>query len=202
LKIVLGLGNPGAAYRSTRHNVGFWVLDHLARRAGVEFRVAGLFRRHAWIAEIGSAGTVLALAKPRTFMNRSGRAGEALLRRYRALPEELLVVHDDADLELGRLRLRPGGGDGGHNGVRSLIEALGSGGFPRLRLGVRGEGRDDRDLAGYVLDSFPRDEFPIARELSELAADAVRVVCADGLEAAMNRYNGRRVRRDAGPEAN
>ena len=110
MKIVLGLGNPGAAYRRTRHNIGFWVLDRLARDAGTGFRVAGLFRRHAWSAEIDLAGTALVLAKPRTFMNRSGRAAAALLRRHRARPGEMLVVYDDADLELGRLRLRPGGG--------------------------------------------------------------------------------------------
>ena len=104
----------------------------------------------------------------------------------------MLVVYDDADLELGRLRLRRGGGAGGHNGVRSLIEVLGTADFPRVRLGVRGEGRDERDLADYVLDEFREAESPVAEALAELGADAVEEVMESGLETAMNRYNGRR----------
>lgn len=189
MKIVLGLGNPGAAYQSTRHNMGFWVLDRFAARRGAKFRMAGLLRRYAWVAETG-AGSVI-LAKPRTFMNRSGRAAAALCRAYDVPPQEMLVVYDDADLELGRLRLRRGGGAGGHNGVRSLIEVLGTGEFPRLRLGVRGEGRDERDLADYVLDRFRDGELPLAEALADLGADAVEDVIDAGLETAMNRYNGR-----------
>lgn len=190
MKIVLGLGNPGAAHRSTRHNMGFWVLDRVARRRGLAYRNAGLLRRYAWVAEAGSGSVVL--AKPRTFMNRSGRAAAALCRAYDALPQEMLVVYDDADLELGRLRLRRSGGAGGHNGLRSLIEVLGTSEFPRVRLGVRGEGRDERDLADYVLDAFLESELPVAEELADLGADAVEEVIESGLETAMNRYNGRR----------
>jgi PTH1 family peptidyl-tRNA hydrolase len=191
LKIVLGLGNPGEAYRSTRHNMGFWVLDRVARRRGLAFRKAGLLRRYAWVAETDS----VLLAKPRTFMNRSGRAAAALCRAYDAEPREMLVVYDDADLELGRLRLRKSGGAGGHNGMRSLIEVLGTEEFPRVRLGVRGEGRDERDLADYVLEDFHNSELPVAEVLADLGADAVEEVIETGLEAAMNRYNARR----AGP---
>jgi len=194
LKIVLGLGNPGAAYRSTRHNMGFWVLDRVAERRGVAFRMAGLLRRYAWVAEAGPGPLVL--AKPRTYMNRSGRAAAALCRAYGARPGEMLVVHDDADLELGRLRLRRGGGAGGHNGVRSLIEVLGTEEFPRVRLGVRGVGREESELADYVLDEFRERELPVAEALAVLGAEAVAEVIEAGLEAAMNRYNGRR----AGPD--
>jgi PTH1 family peptidyl-tRNA hydrolase len=193
LKIVLGLGNPGYAYRSTRHNMGFWVLDRVAKRRGLAFRKTGLLRRYAWVVECGPSQVLL--AKPRTFMNRSGRAAAALCRTYGAHPGEMLVVYDDADLELGRLRLRGRGGAGGHNGMRSLIEVLGTEEFPRVRLGVRGEGRGDRDLADYVLDDFHASELPVAEAMADLGADAVEGVIETGLEVAMNRYNGRR----AGP---
>ena len=193
MKVVLGLGNPGAAYRNTRHNIGFWVLDRVARRSGAKFRVTSLLRRYAWCAEVKRGAQALVLAKPRTYMNRSGRAGAALLRRYGADARDMLVVHDDADLELGRLRIRGGGGAGGHKGVRSLIEVLGSAEFLRVRLGVRGEDRGERDLSDYVLEEFARDEVPLAEALAELAADAVEDIVRDGLDTAMNRYNGRRV---------
>jgi len=173
--------------------MGFWVLDRVARRRGLTFSMAGLLRRYAWVAEAGSASVVL--AKPRTFMNRSGRAAAALCRTYDALPHEMLVVYDDADLELGLLRLRRSGGAGGHNGMRSLIEVLGTEEFPRVRLGVRGDGRDERELADYVLDAFLAPELPVAEALADLGADAVEEVIETGLETAMNRYNGRR----AGP---
>jgi PTH1 family peptidyl-tRNA hydrolase len=202
LKIVLGLGNPGSVYRSTRHNLGFWVLDRLAARLRVRFRVAGTLKRYAWVAARAGEHDSPLLAKPRTFMNRSGRAAAALLRHYHAEVDSLVVVYDDADLELGRLRLRGGGGAGGHNGVRSLIEVLGTGEFARIRLGVRGTGRDERDLADYVLDEFDRDETRIAESLAEMGTDAVEFFLAEGLEAAMNRFNGRRVGEPESSESN
>jgi PTH1 family peptidyl-tRNA hydrolase len=198
LKIVLGLGNPGPDYRSTRHNVGFWVLDRLARERRARFRAEGELKRYAWCAESERGPQHLVLAKPRTFMNRSGRAGAALLLHFDTVSANLLVVHDDADLELGRVRVRTGGGAGGHRGVRSLIEVLGTGEFPRVRLGVRGEGRESADLADYVLENFTADELPVAEALADLAAEAVENVLADGLEAAMNRFNGLRVGADSG----
>jgi len=192
LKIVLGLGNPGADYRSTRHNIGFRVLDRLAFRRRLEFHAGGELRRYAWwVREAGDRpGPVL--AKPRTYMNRTGRAGAALCRTFEAAPGELLAVYDDADLELGKLRLRPRGGAGGHNGVRSLIQALGTEEFPRVRLGVRGEERGEAELADYVLSDFALAERELADALVELAADAVECVLEEGLETAMNRFNGRR----------
>jgi len=201
LKIVLGLGNPGVAYRSTRHNLGFWVLDRLARRAGLRFRAESELRRYVWIARRDDGPQRLLLAKPRTFMNRSGRAGAALLRCLEATPDQLTVVYDDADLELGRLRLRGDGGAGGHNGVRSLIDVLGTGAFARVRIGVRGAGRHERELADYVLDEFDAGELPIAEQLADLAAEAVEFLLGHGLEAAMNRYNGCHVEDERFPAA-
>ena len=162
LTIVLGLGNPGVRYRATRHNVGFWVLDHLAERRRVKFRLTSEIFGRAWTAEVEGRSGPLVLAKPRTHMNRSGRAAAALCRRYAAQPDQFLVVHDDADLELGRLRVRPGGRAGGHNGMHSLIDALRTDRLPRVKLGVRGAGRDEEELADYVLEDFASDEVPIA----------------------------------------
>jgi PTH1 family peptidyl-tRNA hydrolase len=157
----------------------------------MRFRAREELRGRAWTAE--SDGAELVLAKPRNYMNRSGRAGAALCRHYGIVPHEMLVVYDDADLELGRIRLRPFGGAGGHNGIRSLMDSLGGGGFPRVRLGVCGESRGEQDLADYVLDRFAPDEEPIAEALVELGTEAVAASLLDGLEAAMNRYNGRSV---------
>jgi PTH1 family peptidyl-tRNA hydrolase len=193
MAIVVGLGNPGENYRGTRHNVGFWVLDRLAERSGASFRAEGELRRYAWFAQTRLAGTDVLLAKPRTYMNRSGRAVAALCRRYSTEPEELLIVHDDADLEVGRLRIRKGGGAGGHNGVRSLIEVLGESEFTRFRVGVRGPDRDEEGLADYVLSNFNDEDRPVAEEVCDLAADAIEYLLEQGLTATMNRYNGMRV---------
>jgi len=193
-QIVIGLGNPGQEYRDTRHNIGFRVLDLLARRAGRRFEVAGEMGRKVWTAEVSASwGECVVLAKPRTFMNRSGRGAAALCRHYDVQPERMIVVYDDADLALGRIRLRHEGGTGGHNGIRSIAEVLGSGAFPRVRLGVRGEGREERDLADYVLEPFATDEERVAEALVELGADAVETALRDGVEIAMNLFNGRRV---------
>ena len=190
MKIVLGLGNPGDRYRLTRHNLGFRVVEHLAERRNGVLRRTESLGRVAWTAEITLAGGDAILAKPRTYMNRSGRAAVALLGQFDAAPEDLVVVYDDADLDLGRVRVRPAGSAGGHNGVRSLIDALRSEGFPRVRLGVRAEGRDDGELADYVLEEFEPDEIPVSDRLVEVGADAVEYVLNEGVEAAMNAYNG------------
>lgn len=188
-KIVLGLGNPGARYDATRHNLGFRVVDLLAERAGAVCGTDEVLPGPAWTAEIGSAPTRIVLAKPRTYMNRSGLAAAALCSRYAADPGELLVVYDDADLELGRLHIRRSGRAAGHNGMRSLIQALGEEAVPRLRLGVRGSKREEQELADYVLAPFDPEELPVARELARRAADAVQAILDEGLTAAMNRYN-------------
>jgi len=191
VRIVLGLGNPGPRYDGTRHNVGFRTLDLLARRAGVRFAPSPLEDRVAWSAEAALAGQEVVLAKPRTFMNLSGRAALLLCRRYRCAPQDLLVVFDDADLALGRVRIRRGGSAGGHNGIRSLLDTLRSQEFVRVKLGVKGTDREGQDLADYVLTSFAPDERPVVEAMLEVGADAVEEILARGLESAMNAFNGK-----------
>lgn len=197
MKIVLGLGNPGTRYRWTRHNVGYMVADALAERLGASFdEPRGELGELAWTAESEVGDERVLLAKPRTFMNLSGSAGAALLRRYRAAPSSLIAVFDDADLAFGRVRVRSEGSHGGHNGVRSLIEVLGIREFPRVKLGIRGEGRLESDLAEYVLKPFLTEERPAVAAMVSAGADAVECAIAEGLEAAMRRFNGSASRGD------
>jgi PTH1 family peptidyl-tRNA hydrolase len=189
---VLGLGNPGARYLYTRHNIGFRVVDSIARAAHLEFRELGELGRRAWTAEAPGPRGPFVLAKPRTFMNRSGRAARDLCRFYQVAPAGLLVVYDDADLELGRIRLRVSGRAGGHRGVESVIEALGSDAFPRVRLGVRGADREAEALEEYVLAPFEPEEEKTAASLVELAVAAVGAILTEEMDVAMNRFNGRR----------
>ncbi len=190
MKVVLGLGNPGARYEGTRHNVGFRVVETLARRHGGSFRRNDAVTDLALVATTSIHGHEVLLAKPRTFMNRSGRAAAALLRSCDATDAELVVVYDDADLPLGRLRLRAEGSAGGHNGMRSLLEVLGAEGFARVKLGVKGAGREAVDLAEYVLTEFDFDERQTVASVVAAGADAVESIVRDGLPAAMNRFNG------------
>jgi len=183
IELVLGLGNPGERYAETRHNVGFRVVDELARRSGV-----GIWDRHpsCVIRPLAIGGGVIG-AKPLTYMNRSGDAASWLIERFALEPDRMLVVVDDIDLPIGRLRLRKRGGPGTHNGLRDLCDAVGPG-FPRLRVGVRGEAVWD-DLADFVTDPFdPRELEDVDRAIVR-AADAVEAVITDGLDAAMNRFN-------------
>lgn len=199
-RIVIGLGNPGLRYEATRHNVGFWVVDALSDRLGLTFGREGDLGRKAWyaIAE-GTAGTTV-LLKPRTYMNRSGRAAVAARETFGAIADDFVAVYDDVDLDLGRIRVRPSGRPGGHNGVRSLIDALGTAEFPRVRIGVRGAGREGEELADYVLAPFPEEEQRAAAAAALLAADAVGDLLSEDLTTVMNRYNGRRVPPDAAGE--
>jgi len=190
LKLVLGLGNEGPEYRWTRHNVGFMVVDEIAARAGAAFTARGDLGRLTLSVETEWAGHRIVLAKPRTLMNRSGQAGAALRRKYGVEPGDVIVAHDDADLVFGRVRVRPEGGAGGHNGIRSLMEALGTGAFVRVKVGVLGEGRHGTDLADYVLDPFLPDERPVVDRMVALAADAVDSVLRDGVIAAQAAFNG------------
>ena len=191
MKIVFGLGNPGESYRRNRHNVGYRVVDLLAERGGVRLEGRGDVGRSAWTARATIAGADVLLAQPRTFMNRSGSAALAVARKVGASPEEILVVFDDADLDLGRVRVRPEGGAGGHNGIRSLMDTLASPSFPRVKLGIKGPGRHDQDLADYVLTDFARDEREVVERMLVLGADAVEWVLRDGVESAMREFNGR-----------
>jgi PTH1 family peptidyl-tRNA hydrolase len=188
--VVLGLGNEGPEFRLTRHNVGFLVADLLAERCGAEFSARGELGRLAWSAEAELGGRRVVLAKPRTLMNGSGRAAAALARKHAAAPADVIVVYDDADLAFGRVRVRPEGGAGGHNGIRSLIELFGSSAFPRVKLGVRGEERDGSDLADYVLARFRPDERLALDRMISLGADAVEAVVRDGVLPAQQAFNG------------
>lgn len=182
----MGLGNPGPEYDDTRHNVGWWVLDRLAY--DWDF---GPFRREgrALLSEGTVGDSAVLLFKPTTYVNRSGRALTVLagFRDFR-LESDLLVVVDDASLEVGRVRFRPGGGSGGHNGLRSVADALGTEQYPRLRIGV-GIAPPDVDLAEWVLSPMaPEDEEEVVELLPEISG-AVETWVAEGVEAAMNRYN-------------
>lgn len=190
--VVLGLGNPGARYRATRHNLGFAVVDRLAERGGERLPARPSPGAPAVFGEVRRGGRGIGLAKPWTWMNRSGTAARAACARWRVGADRLLVVFDDADLDLGILRIRKGGGAGGHNGLRSLIDELETAAFPRVRLGIRGTRRPQGSLADYVLEPFDDDERDRADALVELAADAVELVARDGLDRAMNEFNGRR----------
>lgn len=187
MKAIVGLGNPGPRYKGTRHNVGFEVVDALADR----WRIAGfsqaptaalMARRQA------GDGEAVLLVKPTTFMNLSGQAVGEIVRYYRIEVPDVLVVLDEIQLPLGKLRARAQGSAGGHNGLKSVIEHVGTG-VPRLRLGVgRGDGR--RDLADHVLAKFDRDEMTEVGRMIARAADAADVFITDGIAAVMNRFNG------------
>jgi PTH1 family peptidyl-tRNA hydrolase len=197
VKLIVGLGNPGPRYRDTRHNVGFAVLDELAARGGTAF---GSSPADALVARRRGEGRDVLLAKPLTFMNLSGRAVGELARYYRIDAAELLVVTDDVNLPAGRLRLRRGGSAGGHNGLKSIIECLGSDAFPRLRVGV-GRGDPRRDLADHVLARVAPDEREILHEAALRAADACETFIAEGIDAAMNRFNREPDEPTGSPEA-
>jgi PTH1 family peptidyl-tRNA hydrolase len=182
--LVVGLGNPGREYERTRHNVGWLVLDELARRHDGSWRS----KFSGSLAEVRLGDLRLALLKPETYMNESGRSVGAAVRFFKVEPEQVLVVHDDVDLEPGRLQARAGGGLAGHNGLRSLAQHLGSQDFLRLRIGVGRPGRGDpRPVADWVLSPFSPEED--AEALISRSADAVETIAADGLEAAQQRFN-------------
>jgi len=183
IRLVLGLGNPGARYAETRHNIGFRVVDELGGRCGL-----GDWRREPLVDLLElDLGVGLRAAKPLTYMNRSGSALAWLIERFAVDPAEILVVVDDLDLPLGRLRLRSRGGPGTHNGLRDLCRVVGND-YPRLRVGVRGDGEPD-DLADWVTSPFEVGEREMAMRAVHRAADAVEAVVSDGLAAAMNVFN-------------
>jgi peptidyl-tRNA hydrolase, PTH1 family len=184
--LVVGLGNPGREYATTRHNVGFMVADELARRHGGSWRS----KFSGEVADVRLDGARLGLLKPQTYMNESGRSVVAAAKFYKVDPEDLLAVHDEVDLDVGRMQARLGGGLAGHNGLRSLASALRTPEFLRLRVGVGRPGRGDpRPVADWVLSPFGPDVDVGA--LVERAADAVEVLVAEGLEEAQQRYNER-----------
>jgi PTH1 family peptidyl-tRNA hydrolase len=184
VKLIVGLGNPGAKFRGTRHNIGFAVVDELARRRSVDFDASPV---EALVAKVRGAEPVL-LAKPLSSMNASGQAVGELARYFKVEPADLLIVVDEVQLPLGKLRARARGSAGGHNGLKSLIAHLGEE-FARLRIGV-GRGDMRRDLADHVLARFEADEAAEVERMTTRAADASETFVTSGIEAVMNAYNG------------
>jgi peptidyl-tRNA hydrolase, PTH1 family len=184
--LIVGLGNPGREHSGNRHNAGFMLLDRLAARLGVTF---SRVEAKALVAKGEHSGRRLILAKPHTYMNLSGQAVGALARFYKTPNSNLMIAYDDVDLPLGALRIRPAGGSAGQKGMASIIERLGSQEFPRLRVGIdRPPGR--MDAAAYVLQNFSRSDIEFLQPALERGVDAVLVFVTQGLEAAMNLYNG------------
>jgi PTH1 family peptidyl-tRNA hydrolase len=186
LKLVAGLGNPGSKYAGTRHNIGFTVAEHLAAAAGISLKKHG----HQGVYGVGRvAGQEVTILLPQTFMNLSGASVASACKALSIGPGDLIVVHDDIDLPFGQLRIRTGGGHGGHNGIRSICGVLGTGDFHRVKVGV---GRPaGGDVAGYVLSPFAGSEKKALESVVTLAVTAVEAILTRGATAAMNEFNGR-----------
>ncbi len=180
LRLIVGLGNPGREYRDTRHNVGFMIADRLAARERAAFRT-----EKTWQAEVARAGDLL-LCKPLTYMNLSGQAVRPLAQFYKLDPTQMLIVLDDMALPLGKLRLRPDGSAGGHNGLKSIIEHFGTQAVPRLRIGI---GAAEGEATGHVLGRFTLEENAALAQSLDHAVEAVDCLRTRGLEAAMNTFN-------------
>ncbi|MBT3314912.1 MAG: aminoacyl-tRNA hydrolase [Anaerolineae bacterium] len=184
--LIVGLGNPGREYRENRHNIGFMLIDSLAFRLGAKM---SRMQSKALVASARHGDAKIILAKPQTFMNLSGQAIQALVRFYKTPLENILVAHDDLDLPFETIRLRPGGGAGGQKGIKSTIQHLSTNDFPRLRLGIgRPPGR--MDPAAYVLQDFPKEDQQFLVETLERAVDAALDFVDEGLDVAMNKFNG------------
>lgn len=184
--LIIGLGNPGREYDNTRHNVGFHCVDMLARAHHLTFDSK---KSHAKIAEGTIAGQRVMLVKPHTYMNRSGSSVQGIATFYRVPPEQILVIFDDLDLPLGTLRIRQKGGSGGHRGLTDIIQRLGTREFPRIRFGI-GRPPGKMDPAAYVLRRFTAEEATLVGDTTERAIQAIESWLSDGIDAAMNRYNG------------
>lgn len=184
--LLIGLGNPGREYRDTRHNVGFMLIDRLIVRLNAQgMRV----QSKAIVTSAAYEGRKVILAKPQTYMNLSGQSAQGLLNFYKIPMENMLIAHDDLDIPFGTIRIRPKGGPGGQGGMASTIEQLGTKAFPRLRIGIgRPPGR--MDPAAFVLQNFSREEMKVLSEVIDRAADAALTFVVDGLNKAMNKYNG------------
>jgi PTH1 family peptidyl-tRNA hydrolase len=192
LRLVVGLGNPGPRYAATRHNIGFRVLDRLA----AEFAIAVSREKFTAVFGRGRIEDIdVVLAKPLAFMNRSGPPVRSLAEFFRISSQDLLVIHDDIDLDYGRIKIKEKGGHGGHNGVRSLIDAFGGGGFTRLRLGIGRSGTGEQPVADYVLDHFSRSEAAELPRIIERARDAVVTILCMGTRIGMNQFNTKPITR-------
>lgn len=193
MNLIIGLGNPGKAYAHNRHNIGFRCINHLARLHSISMK------QHQCRCQVGTgeiAGVEVLLAKPKTFVNLSGEAVGQLMRKYKIPVNNLIVIYDDLDLPLGKLRLRPGGSAGGHKGINSIISALGSDDFCRIKVGIGrptkeyGTAITDEDvIVGYVLSDFTPQEEAVIKPVIARAAEAVHYVLTEGITAAMNEFN-------------
>jgi len=184
--LIVGLGNPGREYKDNRHNVGFMLVDRLTVRLGARM---SRVQAKALVASVNYEGNKIILAKPQTYMNLSGQSIQGLARFYKLPLENMIVAHDDLDLPFGTIRIRPGGGPGGQKGVASTIERLGTKEFRRLRIGIgRPPGR--MDPAAYVLQDFSKADQPVLSEILDQAADAALEFVMNGLDSAMNKFNG------------
>jgi peptidyl-tRNA hydrolase, PTH1 family len=186
LRLIVGLGNPGAAYAQTRHNAGMWVVERAAARWSVRLVRRGTAQR----ASVRRGSEEVELAGTLDFMNVTGAPLKGLLRHYQLTPDDLILVHDDLDLEPGRLRIKQAGGHGGHNGLKSVIEALGTSQFLRVKIGI-GRPAPGLDSADYVLEMVTKEELEVIEPCLERAVDALEVLIHRGLEAAMNQFNVR-----------
>jgi peptidyl-tRNA hydrolase, PTH1 family len=195
VKLIVGLGNPGYEYVLTPHNLGFMVADRVAEQCGV-----GISRpeSHALTAHVRIGGAEVVVAKPMTFMNLSGVAVRRLMERYEVAISDLVVLVDEADLPLGALRIRPRGSAGGHNGLKSIIGALGSIDFVRVRMGVQPD-HPVSDRAAHVLGRFRRDQLEAVADMVDRAAEAAEVIVEEGVERAMNLFNRRPESQEPGP---
>ena len=186
MRLILGLGNPGATYAKTRHNAGFWVVEKAAARWAGRLVRRGLAQR----ASVRHGSELIELAGTLDFMNVTGPPLKGLLREYQLSPDDLILVHDDLDLEPGRLRIKQSGGHGGHNGIRSVIDALGTSEFLRLKIGI-GRPAPGQDSAEYVLEAVTDQEMEIIEPCLERAVDALEALIHRGTETAMNQFNVR-----------
>jgi len=185
VNLIVGLGNPGRKYRFTRHNTGFLVIDELAKRNGIDLKERryktrfgrGLIKEHEAV-----------LAKPLTFMNLSGLAVRRIMEVFHLEEKDLIVIHDDVDIDFGRIRIREGGGHGSHKGVESIQGLLGLSGFVRVKVGI-GRPKENKDLSDYVLEPFGGDERILVREMVARAAESVETLICEGVQVAMSRFN-------------
>jgi PTH1 family peptidyl-tRNA hydrolase len=183
MRIIVGIGNPGKKYSRTRHNVGFLVVEEIARRYEIDFREREKYR----IGTGSIDGMDVLLIEPLLYMNNSGIAVKDILNRFNISSENLIVIHDDLDMEIGKIRIRRKGSSGGHKGVESIIQNLSTKDFPRLKIGIGREG--DVSSEDYVLSKFRKNEIPLIKSAVEKASDAVTTILLKGLEKAMNRFN-------------
>lgn len=189
MKLIVGLGNPGSQYTLTRHNIGFLAIDKISDAFLISMDTD---KKHKAICGKGKMGqeTVI-LAKPQTYMNLSGESVQSLAAYYKIKPEDVIVLSDDISLDFGQLRIRKKGSAGGHNGLKSIIQCLGTNEFPRVKIGV-GERIPGQDLADHVLGRFPKDQIKQVDEMTNEACEAVFAMIHDGIDSAMNQYNGKR----------